>query len=51
MQLYDLGDILGLDPEIDEERKVLENLHFAQESLMAERIAAETDENAIMPMN
>jgi hypothetical protein len=24
VQLYDLGDILGLDPEIDEEREVLE---------------------------
>jgi hypothetical protein len=41
-----LGDVLGLDPEIEEEREVLENLRFAQESLLAGRIAADTDENA-----
>jgi hypothetical protein len=46
VELYDLGDVLGLDPEIEEEREVLENLRFAQESLLAGRIAAETDENA-----
>jgi hypothetical protein len=47
VKLYDLGDILGVDPEIDEEEgEKLENICFAQSSLSAERIAAEMDENA-----
>ncbi len=45
VELYDLGDILGLDPEIEEEREELENLRFAKESLSAERIGEEMGEN------
>ncbi len=46
MELYYLGGILALDPDIEEEKEMLENLRFAQERLLAGQIAAETDENA-----
>ena len=46
LELCDLGDILGLDPEIEEDREELENIRFAQESLVASREAADQDLNA-----
>jgi len=46
VELYNLGEILGLDPDIEEEREELENFRFAQESLETERYAAENGEDA-----
>jgi hypothetical protein len=37
--------LVGLDPEIEEEREEVENLRFAKESFSAERFAAEMGEN------
>ena len=41
--LYDLGDVIGLDPEIEEDRNELEDIRFARENLALAREAAEQD--------
>ena len=41
--LYDLGDVIGLDPEIEEDRYELEDIRFARENLALAREAAEQD--------
>ena len=42
-ELYDLGDVIGLDPDIEEDRNELEDIRFAQENLALAREAAEQD--------
>ena len=46
LELCNLGDILGLDLEIEEDPEELENICFAEESLVASREAADQDLNA-----
>ena len=42
-ELYNLGDVIGLDPDIEEDRNELEDIRFAQENLALAREAAEQD--------
>ena len=41
--LYDLGDVIAMDPEIEEDRNELEDIRFARENLALAREAAEQD--------
>ena len=42
-ELYDLGDVIGLDPDIEEDRNESEDIRFAQENLALAQEAAEQD--------